>query len=115
MQLEISKKYRKYSLDTDYNKNIYNKVITLSGWLKKLFDMNYLDAFKLYYNNCKPLDIIDFEGKIITSSKDTKSFHFLYNETLIETEKESLKFMAENCYLKLGDQNSFPKGLFKRK
>ena len=63
LQLNISKKYRKLSLDEDYNKNIYNKVIDLSDWLKKLFDMNYLDAFKLYYNRCQPLECFEFEDK----------------------------------------------------
>ena len=74
LQLNISKKYRKLSLDEDYNKNIYNKVIDLSDWLKKLFDMNYLDAFKLYYNRCQPLECFEFEDKIIKFSKKTKSF-----------------------------------------
>ena len=76
LQLNISKKYRKLSLDEDYNKNIYNKVIDLSDWLKKLFDMNYLDAFKLYYNRCQPLECFEFEDKIIKFSNFIEIYNY---------------------------------------
>ena len=127
LQLDISKKYKKLSLDKNYNKNIYNKVIALSSWLKKLFDMDYLDAFKLYYNDCLPLKIFElitfssnsnifklyyndclplkifeFEEKVINFSKKTKSFFCLY-EAENEEKKYKLKSMAEDHYLKLGN------------
>ena len=107
LQLNISKKYRKLSLDEDYNKNIYNKVIDLSDWLKKLFDMNYLDAFKLYYNRCQPLECFEFEDKIIKFSKKTKSFFCLYNKAKNQKEKIRLKFIAGVYYLRLGNPTTF--------
>jgi hypothetical protein len=80
LQLEISKKYKKLSLDKDYNKNIYNEIIALSEWLKKLFNMNFVDAFKLYYNDGESLDRIEFDGMVINFSNKTKNFNSLYNE-----------------------------------
>ena len=32
--MEISKKHKKLSLEKEYNKNVYDKVIALSDWLK---------------------------------------------------------------------------------
>ena len=107
LQLNISKKYRKLSQDEDYNKNIYEKVIALSEWLKKLFDMNYLDAFKLYYNDCQLLESFEFKGKIIKFSKKTKSFFFHYDNARPEEKREKLKFIARDYYLKLGDPKTF--------
>ena len=90
LQLNISKKYRKLSQNEDFNKKIYNKVIALSSWLKNLFDMNYLDAFKLYYNNCQPLESFKFEDKTIKFSKKTKSFFFHYDKAQTEEKREKL-------------------------
>jgi hypothetical protein len=101
LQLDISKKYKKLSLDKNYNKNIYNIVIASSSWLKNLFDMNYLDAFELYYNNCQPIKLFEFEQKEIKFSKKTESFFCLY-EFESEEKKTKLKSTAENYYLKLG-------------
>jgi len=105
--LDVSKKYRKLSLDKDYNKNIYDKLIASSGWLEKLFEMKIVDAFKLYFNNCQHLDSIYFEGKIINFSEKTKSFYSLYNEAETEEKKSKLKSIAENDYLKLRNQSIF--------
>ena len=46
-------------------------------WLDKLFEMNYLELFKYYYNNGKPLNKIVFENKGIILSSKTKSFYYL--------------------------------------
>ena len=97
---KISNKYRKYSQDKDHNKNLYNKLINNSKWLMKLFDMLYLDIFRLYYNDCKGLDAIEFEGKTIHFSKKTKSFYDLYVKVDSEEEKLKLKKMIEYYYLK---------------
>ena len=107
LQLDVSKKYRKLALDKDYNKNIYNKLIASSDWLEKLFKMNIVDAFKLYYNNCQHLDSIYFEGKTINFSEKTKSFSSLYNEAETEEKKSRIKSIAENDYLKLRNQSIF--------
>lgn len=103
LQMDISSKYRKLSLEKDYNKNVYKKAVILSDWLKKLFDMNYLDAFKLYYNDFQPLKIFVFEGKEIKISKNTESFCCLYNKEIIEEIKLKLKNIAKDYYLKLGN------------
>ena len=94
LQQTISKKYRKLSLDEDYNKNIYNKVIDLSDWLKKLF-------------RCQPLECFEFEDKIIKFSKKTKSFFCLYNKAKNQKEKIRLKFIAGVYYLRLGNPTTF--------
>ena len=107
LQLNISKKYRKLSQDQDYNKNIYEKVIALSDWLKKLFEMNYLNAFKLYYNDCQRLDSFKFEGKTINFSTKTKSFFFLYEKTRNKEKRERLKFIAGDYYLNLLKSKTF--------
>ena len=108
LQMDISKKYKKLSLKEDYNKSIYNKVIALSDWLKNLFNMNYLDAFKLYYNDCKSSDSFEFENKIIKFTKEkTKSFFCLYNKAGTEEKKSRIKHIAENYYLNLGKAKSF--------
>jgi len=106
LQLDISKKYKKLSLDKDYNKNIFNQVIASSSWLKNLFDMNYIDAFELYYNNCQPIKLFEFEQKEIKFSKKTKSFFCLY-EFETEEKKTKLKSTAENYYLKLGKTTDY--------
>jgi len=112
LQLEISKKYKKLSLDKDYNKNIYNEIIALSEWLKKLFNMNFVDAFKLYYNDGESLDSIEFNGKVINLSNKTKNFKSLYNEAGNEEKKSRLKSIAESYYSKLRKQNNFEGEIF---
>ena len=94
-------------MEKDYNKNVYNKVIALSDWLKKLFKMNFLEAFKLYYNNCQKLDSINFEGKVINFSIETLSFQNLYNKAETEEKKSRLKLIAENYYSKLRNRKIF--------
>ena len=112
LQLEISKKYKKLSLEKDYNKNIYNEIIALSEWLKKLFKMNFVDAFKLYYNDGESLDRIEFDGKAINLSNKTKNFKSLFNEAGNEEKKSRLKSIAENYYSKLRKQNNFEGEIF---
>jgi hypothetical protein len=112
LQLEISKKYKKLSLEKDYNKNIYKEIIALSEWLKKLFNMNFVDAFKLYYNDGESLDSIEFNGKVINLSNKTKNFKSLFNEAGNEEKKSRLKSIAENYYSKLRKQNNFEGEIF---
>ena len=107
LQLRISNKYRKFSKDKDYNKNIYNEVIADSDWLKRLFDINYLDAFKIYYHDCKPLSSFEFEGKVVIFSEETESFFCLYNYAETKEKKLRLKFIAEGYYLQLGYQTIY--------
>ena len=73
LEEKISPKFSTYKYDE--NKEILS--IIKSSWLNKLFQMNYLKLFNLYYNNEKPLDKITFENKEIILSKKTKSFYDL--------------------------------------
>ena len=93
----ISDKYKKLSKDKDYNKKIYQKVTNKSIWLKNLFDINYLDAFELYYNDCEIQDSIEFKNKTIKFSDNTKSFYFLHTKAK-EEEKNKLKEIIESHY-----------------
>ena len=69
LKQKISNKYWKLSKNTDYNEQIYNQVSKSSEWLKNMFDMNDLELFEKYYNQCNPFDNINFEGRIINFLK----------------------------------------------
>ena len=75
LNFEISRKYSRF--DKFVNKKLLEIIIPSSEWLSHLFDMNYLDLFKYYYNKEKPLNKIYFENKAIVFSPETKSFYFL--------------------------------------
>ena len=60
LKKKISNKNWKLLKNTDYNEQIYNQVIKVFEWLRNLFDMNYLELFKKYYNQCIPFDNICF-------------------------------------------------------
>ena len=98
LKKKISNKYWKLSRNPNYNEQIYNRLIKTSEWLNNLFNMNYLELFEKYYNQCKPLDRIYFEGRTIIFSKDTKSFYSLYNELNIEM-KEKIIYLIKDLYL----------------
>ena len=53
----------------------------------KLFSMNYLEMFKYYYNDEKPLKKLVFEGKEIVLSSKTKSFSYFLDKYANLTEK----------------------------
>ena len=72
---EISSKYK--SLSKSINSDILTLVIHSSEWLNDFFSINYLKAFSIYYNNCKPLKKINFKGKEIILSTKTKAFNTL--------------------------------------
>ena len=71
--MEISEKYKTY--------NKYENQILLSkfkgSWLDRLFQMNYLELFRYYYNNGQLLKKIVFENREIVLSPKTKSFYYL--------------------------------------
>ncbi len=73
LSLEISTKYSIY--DKSENKKILATI--KAKWLNRLFQMNYLELFKLYYNDEKPVDKIVYENREIILSPQTKSFYFL--------------------------------------
>ena len=73
LNMEISEKYKTY--------NKYENQILLSkckdSWLDRLFQMNYLELFRYYYNNGQLLKKIVFENREIVLSSKTKSFYYL--------------------------------------
>lgn len=73
LNLEISTKFSTY--DKSENKKIFATI--KAKWLNRLFQMNYLELFKLYYNDEKPVDKIVYENREIILSPQTKSFYFL--------------------------------------
>jgi len=98
LKKKISNKYWKLSKIPDYNEQIYNQVIKKSEWLKNLLDMNYLNLFEKYYNQCNPIDSIDFDGKTINFTKETKPFYNLYNKLNLEMKDKIIKII-KNLYL----------------
>ena len=98
LQMPISNKYRNLSKNKDYNKEIYNKAINLdkSNWLKNFFEIKYIFLFKKYYNNAKELNNLNFNGKNIKLSKNTKSFYELINNNI--NLKNSIIKVAEESY-----------------
>ena len=73
--LDISDKYKRYN--KRQNRELFYKVENKSELLKDLFNINYLELFKYYYNNGDPLEKIVFKEKEIILSNKTKSFYYL--------------------------------------
>ena len=108
----ISNKYSKLSKEKEHNMKILNGLIGKSKWLDQLFDMNYLELFKLYYNGCEPLNYICYGGENIIFSNKTKSFFSLYLKSKPNIKKEKkLKKTAEDYFHKQSKTNQ-TKGLF---
>ena len=91
---EISVKFKNF--DKNENKKLLSQL--KETWLDKLFDMNYLDLFKYYYNNNKEsrLDAINFEKKKIPLTEGTKSFYELLEDN--KEIKENIVEVAKIIY-----------------
>ena len=95
---DISTKYRSLKSYPKYNKILYEKLAEKSEWFSEFFDMKFIDAFVEYYYNMKEaLDKIEFKGKIIDISADTKSFYYLLKEN--ENLSDSMIDVVNNVYL----------------
>ena len=101
LNFEISPKYSRY--DKSENKKLLEKIIPSSEWLNHLFEMNYLDLFKSYYNKEKPLNKIYFENKLIVFSPNTKSFYFLLEKYKDKDFKQDIIDIAKRYYLNEND------------
>ena len=90
---EISVKFKNF--DKNENKKLLSQL--KETWLDKLFDMNYLDLFKYYYNNKESrLDTIIFEKKKIPLTEGTKSFYDLLKKN--QEIKENIVEVAKIIY-----------------
>lgn len=90
---EISVKFKNF--DKNENKKLLSQL--KETWLDKLFDMNYLDLFKYYYNNKESrLDAIIFEKKKIPLTEGTKSFYELLEDN--KEIKENIVEVAKTIY-----------------
>ena len=73
-KMGVSDKYKKYG--KDINKKNLEK-LSKDIRFEKLFEIKYLDLFKNYYNDEKPLEEFPFFGMMIKLSGKTKSFYWL--------------------------------------
>ena len=97
---EISSKYKLIPKST--NSDILSIVTSSTQWLNNFFNINYLEFFSIYYNNCKPLKKIEFQGNKIFLSQKTKSFYALLRKN--KSLKESIISVVHNAYFN-GNQN----------
>ena len=74
----VSKKFR--SINENHNKEIYQQVVNISEIIKDYFNMNFVEIFEKYFNNCNLVSKITISGKDINLSKATKCFYDLINK-----------------------------------
>jgi hypothetical protein len=98
INLSVSPKYKKKVKENDenINKNTLNYLCCEYNWFNELIQAKFLDLFKLYFNQKRPLEEIYFKGKKITLSKDTKNFYALLKKH--ETHEKKLIERAEAVY-----------------
>ena len=89
----ISEKYKKPHKS---NYEIYSLFASQYKFIENFFNMSYLALFKIYYNNCKPLKKIVFEGKEILLSRNTKDFYSLLRKE--RTLKETIISAVNSAY-----------------
>ena len=102
LNFDISSKY--LSLDRNHNKKLLEKIESSSIWLYNLFQMNYLQLFKYYYNDGKPLNKIYFMEREIFLTPKTKSFYCLLEKN--QNLKSEIIEIAKRCYLKEDNNNN---------
>ena len=102
LNFDISSKY--LSLDRNHNKKLLEKIESSSIWLYNLFQMNYLQLFKYYYNDGKPLNKIYFMEREIFLTPKTKSFYCLLEKNL--NLKNEIIGVAKRCYLEEDNNNT---------
>ena len=92
----VSSKYRKFK--NDFNKMLYLKLKEKSEWFSAFLNQKFIDVFiNYYYNEEKPLQMINFEGKTINLSKKTETFaHLLIKNKNL---KNQMIDLVKNNYL----------------
>ena len=105
LNLRISPKYK--HCDPKVNSQILEKVLKSdSDWLKKFFNMNYLEMFKKYYYQEKQITEINYEGNIINFNKNnkTQTFYDLLNK--YKDLKNDLINTVKSVYLKVENKKN---------
>ena len=102
LNFDISSKY--FNFDRNHNKKLLEKIESSSIWLYNLFQMNYLQLFKYYYNDGKPLNKIYFMEREIFLTPKTKSFYCLLEKN--QNLKSEITEIAKKCYLKEDNNNN---------
>jgi hypothetical protein len=97
LKKDISAKYTKY--EKSENKVIVEKIENEYQWLSELFNMKYLDLFKLYFNKEAPLEKFKFNEKEFILSTKTKSFYYLLTKKKNCDLKKELVDTAKNNFL----------------
>ena len=107
---EISSKYK----HSNKNDNIKLLQKLEGSCLDKILEMNYLDLFKIYYNNNieSPLKEINFGEVKIPLSKNTKSFYFLLKNENNQNIKEKIVEVVKLIYF---SDNGNRKVIFQQK
>ena len=101
---KVSSKYKNFK--DNYNEILYEKLKSGSKRFLDFVNMKYIDVFiNYYYNEEKPLKIINFEGKNINLSKNTKAFEDL----LIKNKNLKKQIIDEVKYIYLNEYNKSKK------
>ena len=102
LNFDISSKYLNF--ERKHNKKLLENIESSSIWLYNLFQMNYLQLFKYYYNDGKPLNKIYFMEREIFLTPKTKSFYCLLEKNL--NLKNEIIGVAKRCYLEEDNNNT---------
>ena len=98
---KVSSKYKNFK--DNYNEILYEKLKGGSTRFLDFVNMKYIDVFiNYYYNEEKPLKIVNFEGKNVNLSKNTKTFDdlLLKNKNLKNQIIDEVKNIYLNEYYK---------------
>ena len=92
LQLKASPKNKKFN--DNINKIIFDKICSLNPFLKKFFEISYLDMFNNYY--CKNEREIDVEGYHVKLSNRTRLFIDLIEKN--QSSKQVIEEIAERYF-----------------
>ena len=93
LQLKASPKNKKF--DGNINKEIFEKVCNMNSFLKKFFEMSYLDMFNNYYcENKREINVEEFKVKL---SPKTRLFIDLIEKNKSSAEK--IREIAEQYFI----------------
>ena len=92
--IDISDRYKNYSKNTN-KMNV--EALIKNPYFRYIFEKNFLEFFKEYYNEGKPLKEFTIFDKKIILSEETESFYSLLEEN--KEQKDHLIFFCELVYL----------------